>query len=590
MLIEDSSISSEEQCPNLPEYVYASNKPSELRQNHDYNSRNLSKTRSNRSELSRIVTAIQDDRMQDADEYDGYRLRDMISDVVSEMEINSRISESQGKERDIYEEKDVSNVSSVEVEDEHIDRGFSWIIALCTMLCVLSTWGANAGYGVFLSYYLTSDVFAGAGVYDFALVGGIVVFCAQFFAPVVLIMMKIFGFHNVGYLGISLQAAGYLLASFATDLWQVYLTEGLLVGLGFVMIFIPTTVVLPSYFNKYRAFAFGLSQCGAGLGGLIYSLSVSKLIQTTGDQRWALRMCCITTTAMSATAITIIRPKHEVRLPLRQTLKFSFLKESIRTTLDFSPFSNYPLLLVTVWYLIILMGYTLMLFSVASYASLVGLSAHQGSILTCLLNTGQAIGRPIIGLSGDRFGRNNLACVVCFIISILLFAYWINAVTFGALIPFALILGFFIGIGSLMAQSLAIDIIENLPKMPAIWSGMNIIVLFFCLVAEVIALALRDSKSSRPFLHTQIFSGCCFFVGALILLINREWLVRRKIKQRMETAQRDIAEYEDHSSILDNQSGYDDRRVLQERIVKYKYLLKPTISSFFLRMIYPIRT
>lgn len=119
------------------------------------------------------------------------------------------------------------------------------------------------------------------------------------------------------------------------------------------------------------------------------------------------------------------------------------------------------------------------------------------------------------------------------LISILLWAYWINATSFPEISAFANILGFFIGIGSLMCQSLAADIIQAPEKIPAAWSIINIIVLFFCLVAEVIALAIRDEKSDRPFLNTQIFSGCCFFAACLFLLIVREWQVKRTLKNRL---------------------------------------------------------
>lgn len=567
----------------------------------------ISRIRSSTSEVTRILTAIRDDHQQDNEEYEQYRDQTDLDEILdAQLEFTSRKStrdeESRGadhgefdKEEEVKEEE-----AGDEDDDEPPDGGYAWVTAICALMAVFATWGANAGYGVFLNFYISSEVFPESTPYDFALIGGLVVFLAQALAPFSALAYKVFGFYTLCYAGVVVQLCGYILASFATKLWQIYLTQGVLIGVSFLMIFIPSTLILPTYFKKYRAFAMGIAVSGAGLGGIAFSLSVSKLIQQTGDQRWPLRMCGIVTFVLATIATSLNKPRNYKPLPYSTTLTAKFLKDNCRIIFDYRIFKSYPLCLLGCWFLLCLLGYTLMLFSTAAYASLVGLSTHSASILTALLNTGQLLGRPTLGLVADRAGRNNLASGVCLLLSILLWAFWINATTFSSLAAFSVILGFFIGIGSLMCQSLAADILQAPEKIPAAWSFLNIFVLFFCLVSEVIAFAIRDEKSAKPFLNTQIFSGCCFFVAAMLLLIIREWLVRRTLSNRLQTANMGIASLEKKrhgylnvDDLQNSESEVDESNqeidILYARRAKYEKLLSRSVIYFFVRMLYPIR-
>jgi hypothetical protein len=47
------------------------------------------------------------------------------------------------------------------------------------------------------------------------------------------------------FLGIFSQTLGFILASFASQIYQLYLTQGLLVGFGIGLTWIPSIAVLP---------------------------------------------------------------------------------------------------------------------------------------------------------------------------------------------------------------------------------------------------------------------------------------------------------------------------------------------------------
>ena len=59
------------------------------------------------------------------------------------------------------------------------------------------------------------------------------------------------------------------LSTAATSIAVLYLTVGVLTGLGFGLIYLPAIVSVSIYFEKKRAFATGIAVCGSGLGTFI---------------------------------------------------------------------------------------------------------------------------------------------------------------------------------------------------------------------------------------------------------------------------------------------------------------------------------
>lgn len=588
--MNDSDQSLERFCSDAASYCSdkreAYFKPQEL----DSTSKSkIVRTGSNVSDLSRIISGVRDDQ-----QLGPVSLRDDPDQILREqLDCVTR----QSTKADVEEKlEDLSPPP---------DGGFGWVVAVCAMFSVFATWGSNSGYGVFLNFYLTTDKFPGATEYDFALIGGLVVCLAQGLAPFAIIACNVFGFKNVCYFGIVLQTAGYLLASFSTTIWQLYLTQGVLVGISFSLIFIPSTLILPTWFDKRLATSMGICVSGSGLGGLVFSLSVNKVIEMTGDQRWALRMCCFITLVVALSATLIMKPRNEKPIQFSKTLSSKFIKENFSLIFDIKVFKMWPLVGLAWWFALCLSGYTLLLFSMSSYASLVGLSHNQAATVTSVMNAAQTVGRPIMGMIADKIGRNNMGTGLTLTISILIFAFWINATTYGAILGFAVLMGLIVGVGSSLVQSLAAVILrDSLEKLPAAWSGINIFVSFFCLVAEVIALALRQEQSARPYLHTQIFSGVCFFVAFLQGLVMREWVIRRELNDRLEKSTVALARLEraanGYLTAAELNAGEepkieaedvpesDTADVLRARVNRYRFLTRPLPTMYVIRAFYPI--
>lgn len=71
---------------------------------------------------------------------------------------------------------------------------------------------------------------------------------------------------------------GMVCTYFAKSLWHVYVTFGVIGGLGFSFMYIPCFAILPRYFDRYQHFATSFATVGSAVGNLILSNSLYFII------------------------------------------------------------------------------------------------------------------------------------------------------------------------------------------------------------------------------------------------------------------------------------------------------------------------
>lgn len=479
------------------------------------------------------------------------------------------------------------------------DKGYAWVMVGAVILVMFSSWGCNAAFGVFLSFYLSNNTYPGATKYDYALIAGFPVALGQGMAPFSLILMRVIGIRPTMLLGTAFMLTGFLWASFSTQLWELYVSQGVFVGISISLIANPPTTCIPGWFLKKRAAAMGLVYLGTGLGGLVYGLASNKMLQDDGNANMCYRMLAITCTCSCLIAICLVKERIPTKPTGLKSKKAIFLE--FKKFFDGSVIRRPTVLLISMWFNLAIFAYTLMVFTLASYAVARGMSQHQGSILTSLLNTGQTIGRPLMGFMGDRFGRVNVTSFLTCILCIYIFAFWIPAHTFVQLIFFSIMIGLSVGVANVMNGVLIADMVEP-HEFLAAWGFVTYSGSPLFLVSELIAQALTvPSKKSNPYLHTQIFTGFCFF-GALLLsfflrekaitirLHRNQKIVQEKLREREEilvmsesekSLQKDKVEVETKTEVTD-----DILTQLIAKNKKYSELLSPGWKNMFKRMTY----
>jgi len=77
--------------------------------------------------------------------------------------------------------------------------------------------------------------------------------------------------------GATVCCIGIFMLSLSTQYYQIMLTQGICMGMGCGVLYIPGIALVSRSFRKHRAIALGLVTCGAPVGGLKYSSSFPRI-------------------------------------------------------------------------------------------------------------------------------------------------------------------------------------------------------------------------------------------------------------------------------------------------------------------------
>jgi MFS family permease len=333
----------------------------------------------------------------------------------------------QGESNDAEKEPDLALQKTKSYVDVPPNGGYGWVCVAACATINAHTWGLNSSYAVFLAYYLSNNVFPGATPLHYAFIGGLSISQALIVSPLATLTTRVFSTRTTLLIGVVLEAASFIGASFATRIWHLFLTQGLCFGWGMGFLFVGSVGIAAQWFTTHRSLANGISAAGSGIGGLMYSLATQAMIKDIGLP-WAFRTLGIIAFVVNTSCALLIRDRNK---QIGSTL-LSF---------DWRLFKRMEFVGLMSFGVFSMLGYVVLLFSLPNYARTVGLTAKQGSIIGALLNLGQSLGRPPIGYFSDSIGRLNMATSMTFLCGLFCLVIWMFAKSFGVIIFFAMIGG-----------------------------------------------------------------------------------------------------------------------------------------------------
>lgn len=389
--------------------------------------------------------------------------------------------------------------------------GYGWVCTACVGIINAHTWGINSSFGVFLAYYLANRSFAGATTLQYAFVGTLSISSGLLMSPVAAICVRRLGTKPTMYIGVLLQSAGLVCASFAQQVWHLFLTQSILFGVGLGFMFIPSAGIVPQWFTTRRSLANGLAAAGSGIGGVIYSFAAGAMIRTLGLQ-WAFRILGVIAFVVNIASTILLKDRNKEMGSSQKAFDLDILKTTdYQLLLAFGSFS--------------VLGYIVLLFILANYANKIGLGASEAASISAAFNLGQAFGRPMIGYFSDRTGRFNMATLTTFLTGLFALAIWTSVRSFAGLLVFA-IMGGTVG-GTIWATIAPLTAeVVGLGSVPSALSILWITFFLPCTFSVPVALEIVDG--TRSYLGAQLFAGFMYVAAAVCLGLVRA----RKIRSR----------------------------------------------------------
>lgn len=155
----------------------------------------------------------------------------------------------------------------------------AWLQVLAGHLMAFITTGLIGSFGVFQSYY---EVRLGVVPSAVSWIGTTQAF-------LLLVIGIISGrasdaglVHEAVFAGTFLIVFGIFMASLSTQYYQLFLSQGVCVGLGMGILYMIGISVPGSYFKEKKSLAVAIISSGAGSGGLVYPVMVQQLLPRIG--------------------------------------------------------------------------------------------------------------------------------------------------------------------------------------------------------------------------------------------------------------------------------------------------------------------
>lgn len=156
------------------------------------------------------------------------------------------------------------------------DGGWGWVIMFASLLCNVIVDGICLSYGSIKQVF--EDYF-GASSTASALVGSLLAGCYLMMGPFVSTLANKYGCRKVTIAGSLFAASAFFISSFSNNIQMLIVTYGILGGIGFGLIYLPSIVIIGYWFEKKRAFATGVAVCGTGLGTFLFPPIIEYLLQ-----------------------------------------------------------------------------------------------------------------------------------------------------------------------------------------------------------------------------------------------------------------------------------------------------------------------
>lgn len=222
-------------------------------------------------------------------------------------------------------------------------------------------------------------------------------------------------------------------ASFATSVAGLIVTQGVMYGVGFTLLYFPILRMLNEWFVARRGVAYGVMFAGGGFSGVGFPFLLEVLLSKYGH-RTTLRAVAVGIALSTLPLLPLLRG----RLPVShggalRALDVSFFKQPL---FYFFAFSN----------LFQGLGYYIPGIYLPTYAASLGLSGTMGALILSLFNLATTFGQIAMGFLSDRVSNAlGLVFMSSFVSAVATFLLWGFASSLPTLLAFSIIYGWFAG-------------------------------------------------------------------------------------------------------------------------------------------------
>ncbi|KAF2100636.1 MFS general substrate transporter [Rhizodiscina lignyota] len=378
----------------------------------------------------------------------------------------------------------------------------AWLKVLGCFFVFVNTWGTASSFGVYQAFYETNSLssyspsaISWIGTVQVFLLG----FTGVFAGPL----------YDRGYVqsllgaGCFLMVFGLFMLSLSTEYYQIVLSQGVCIGIGNGLTYVPAVSIVSNTFTTKRPMAIGLAASGSAFGSTILPIMFRQLIPIMGFG-WVNRIFGFLALAISLLAIVFLRRDTRQAAPPSNTF------------FDVRAFKEPAYVLLCAGLFFVELGYWIPPFSLPPYAQFsLQTSANFASYLLAIMNAGGLAGRVLPALVAQIFGPAWVLVAGCLSLGVLVLS-WLGIHNIPGITVWSVLVGFMSGIAVSLPNAVVPRLFPLKSVVGARTGMMWSFVAFAALIGSPIAGLLIDTKRN-DYKPGEIFSGVSICLGAALL-------------------------------------------------------------------------
>lgn len=172
-----------------------------------------------------------------------------------------------------------SSSSSDKKKPEIPDGGFGWVVVFASLMVSMIADGISFSFGLIytelLAYFHESKA-------KTAWIGSLFLAVPLLVGPVMSNLVDKYGCRKMTIIGGLLSSFGFALSAIGTSVEMLYITFGIISGLGLGIGYVTAVVSIAFWFDKKRTFATSVGASGTGIGTFLYAPFTQWLIEYYG--------------------------------------------------------------------------------------------------------------------------------------------------------------------------------------------------------------------------------------------------------------------------------------------------------------------
>ncbi|KIJ37797.1 hypothetical protein M422DRAFT_781574 [Sphaerobolus stellatus SS14] len=400
--------------------------------------------------------------------------------------------------------------SSTPAQDDTFDGGRqAWATVIGGFLIVATTFGYANSFGVYQDFYTQSHTASSSAI---SWIGSTQLFFLQAMALPAGKLLDMGYFRATTLVGSLIYVFSLFMVSIShpDKYYQLYLSQGLGMGIGAGLLYVPSVAVQAHHWRARRALAMGSS-----IGGIIFPIMLNQLFKSRVGFHWGVRASAFIVLGMLIVANLLMSAKSSRAGPR--------VNPDIKGII-----TDVPYLLAILGVFICFWGVFFPYFYLQLFAMIKGVNTQVAFYTLAILNAAALPGRVLPNMLADRFGPFNVAIPLVALCGIMIFALF-GVKTVASTVIFSVIYGFASG-AFLSLCAPAIAVLARDPSEVGIRFG---IAFFFSSFGVLMGNPVIGALLGNTFHWNRaiVWSGVSIMAGTAFLLLTRAILVRRRGSQ-----------------------------------------------------------